>query len=354
MRLLVLSDPDVHALLSYPACVSAVRDGLAALTAGQADQPLRTIIRSASAPGLMGLMPAYAATPGASGPAPAGAPDPGPAATPGASGPAPAGAYGLKAICITPGNPAAGLDTHQGIVLLSDGPTGQPLAVLNASAVTEIRTAATSVLATQLLARPGAGDLAVLGTGVQARAHVRAFSQAGSLRRVRVAGRDPARAAAFAAALQPETGVPVTPCASAAEAAAGADIIVTATTSATPVLRRAWISDGAHVNAVGACLPAARELDGPVIGASALYCDSRDGLAAESGDYRLAVAEGLAGPASIRGTLGEVLAGRAPGRSGAAEITVFESLGLAVEDLAAARAAYQAAVATGAGQWVTF
>jgi ornithine cyclodeaminase len=328
LPLLVLSAPDVHELLRYPDCVAVMRSALSALAAGQADQPLRVIIRPAGAAGLMGLMPAYLA-----------------------GGEA---AYGLKAVTVTPGNPAAGLDAHQGVVLVSDGPTGVPVAVLNASAITEIRTAATSVLATDLLARPGAGDLAVIGTGVQARAHIRAFSQTRELRRIRVAGRDPARAAKFAAALAPEIAVPVTACPDAAAAVAGADIIVTATSSAEPVLRRAWIADGAHVNAVGSSLPSARELDGALVGAAALYCDSRAGLASESGDYRQAVAEGQAGPQVIRGELGEVLAGTAPGRASDAEITVFKSLGLAVEDLAAALRVCELAAAAGAGQVTDF
>jgi ornithine cyclodeaminase/alanine dehydrogenase-like protein (mu-crystallin family) len=328
LPLLVLSAADVRQLLGYPDCVAALRSGLSALAAGQADQPLRVIIRPGVAPGLMGVMPAYLGGPG--------------------------GGYGIKALTITPGNPAAGLDAHQGVMIVCDGPTGVPRAVLNASALTEIRTAAMSVLAADLLARPGAGDLAVIGTGVQARAHIRAFGATRELRRIRVAGRDAARAAAFAAGLQPEIPVPITACPSAADAAADADIIVTATNSAEPVLRRAWISAGAHVNAVGACFPAARELDSETIAAAALYCDSRAGLTSESGDYLLAVADGRAGPGVIRGELGEVLAGRAPGRTSDAEITVFESLGLAVEDLAAALHVCAAAAAAGVGQQADF
>ena len=330
MPLLVLSAPDVHELLGYPDCVAAMRSGLTALAAGQAEQPLRVIIRPGAAPGLIGVMPAHLA---------------------GDTGP---GAYGLKALVITPGNPAAGLDAHQGVVLVSDGSTGVPLAVLNASALTEIRTAAVSVLATDLLARPGAGDLAVIGTGVQARAHIRAFSQTRALRRVRVAGRDAGRTAAFAAQLQPEIAVPVTACPTAAAAVEGADIIVTATSSARPVLRREWIAPGAHVNAVGACLPAARELDGATVAAAELFCDSRAGLTTEAGDYLLAVADGLAGPGVIRGELGEVLAGTVPGRAGDEQVTVFESLGLAGEDLAAALRTCELAAAAGAGQTVDF
>jgi ornithine cyclodeaminase/alanine dehydrogenase-like protein (mu-crystallin family) len=330
LPLLVLSGPDIRRLLGYPDCVAAMRSGLSALAAGQAEQPLRAVIRPRAAPGLIAVMPAHLA---------------------GDTGP---GAYGLKAIVITPGNPAGGLDAHQGVVLVSDGNTGVPLAVLNASALTEIRTAAVSVLATDLLARPGAGDLAVIGTGVQARAHIRAFSQTRELRRIRVAGRDAGRAAAFAARLQPEIAVPVTACPTAAAAVDGADIIVTATSSAQPVLRREWIAAGAHVNAVGSCLPTARELDGATVAAAGLFCDSRAGLTSEAGDYLLAVADGSAGPEVIRGELGEVLAGTVPGRAGAGQITVFESLGLAVEDLAAALRACELAAAAGAGQTVDF
>jgi ornithine cyclodeaminase len=351
MKLLVLSAADVRDLLGYDECVAAMRTGLAALASGQANQPLRVIIRS-DAPGLMGLMPSYIlAHPGPG-------PDLGPLPADAGPGPVPAepvpGAYGLKAICITPANPAAGLDTHQGLVLLSDGQTGEPLAVLNASVVTEIRTAAVSVLATELLARPGAADLAVIGTGVQARAHVLALSHARALRRIRVAGRGLARAAAFAAAVGPEAGIEVTASPSVREAVDGADIIVTATSSAEPVLRREWLAPGTHINAVGACLPTARELDSATVADAALFADSRSSLAAESGDYLLAQADGLVGADHLRAELGEVLTGAKPGRTSDAEITLFESLGLAVEDLAAAMTAYQQAASAGAGQWVEF
>jgi ornithine cyclodeaminase/alanine dehydrogenase-like protein (mu-crystallin family) len=392
MKLLVLSAADVHELLGFGDCVDAMRAGLTALAAGRANQPLRVINRPASAPGLIGLMPAYLpaeAGQGAPGGAGAGPPDGTRAGAPdgaGAGAPDGAGAYGLKALVITAGNPAVGLDAHQGLVLLSDGQTGEPLAVLNASAVTEIRTAAVSVLATDLLARPGAGDVAVIGTGVQARAHVLAFDQTrssqtrssqagagqagagqagepgrageaspvGKIGRIRVAGRDPAKTEAFVASLRPLVSVDLVASPSVRDAVAGAGIIVTATSSAEPVLRREWIADGAHINAVGACLPTTRELDSATLAAAALFADSRESLTSESGDYLLALADGLVGPGHIRAELGELLTGSAPGRASDTEITVFESLGLAIEDLAAARTAYQKAASTGAGQWVDF
>lgn len=336
MKLLVLAAPEIHRLLGYSECAEVMRDALTKLADGRGYQPLRTVSHPVGAPGLMGLMPAYL--------------DGAAAAEAGGD----ASAYGLKVIWVTPGNADIGVDTHLGLMLLADGQTGEPVAVLNAAAVTEIRTAAVSVVATEALARPGAADLAVIGTGVQARAHVLALSQARDLRRIRIAGRDQGRAAAFAADLRPRVAADITGAASVPAAVAGADIVVTATSSAEPVLRREWISAGAHVNAVGAFLPAARELDGATVADSALFADSRESLAAESGDFLLAQAEGLVGPGHLRAELGEVLAGTAPGRTSAEEITVFESLGLAIEDLAAARHVVRIAAQAGAGQWTDF
>lgn len=334
MDLLVLSGADVHAVLGYSDCAQAMRGALTALAAGRAQQPLRTVVQPAGAAGLVALMPAYLADDGAS-------------------------AYGLKAICITPGNPVAGLDTHQGVVLLSDGRTGEPLAILNASAVTEIRTAAVSVVATELLARQDAGTLAVVGAGVQARSHILALDTARRLTEIRVASRNPAGAERLTASVRGETRAIVRACSSVREAVAGADIIVTATSSATPVLHRDWIAPGTHINAVGACVPDARELDSATVAAGVLFADRRDSLFAESGDYRLAAADGAAGPDSVRAELGQLLLGEADGRRDDGEITIFESLGLAVEDLSAAMLAYQKALqakeaSAPVGSWVSF
>ncbi len=328
MKLLVLSDEDVRRLLSYRECADAMREALTALATGQAQQPLRSIIKPAGAAGLMALMPSYLQGDDAS--------------------------YGLKAICITPSNPAAGLDAHQGVVLLSSGQTGQPLALLNASALTEIRTAAVSVVATELLARPQADVLAVIGAGVQARAHILAIDDAWPLRQIRVASRDPAKATELAAGVAALTRAPVQACATSRDAAAGAGIIVTATSSAVPVLDRDWIDPGTHINAVGACLPAARELDTATVAAGVLFADRRDSLLTESGDYLQAAAEGAVGEHQVRAELGELLTGTAAGRAADTEITIFESLGLAAEDLAAAACAYRKASRDGTGNWVSF
>lgn len=335
MQLLVLSGDAVRSVLSYPRCADAMRSGLAARARGEVFQPLRSMLRPQDAPGLMALMPSFMAGAG----------------------------YGLKAITVTPGNPAAGLDSHQGVVLLSSEETGQPLALLNASAVTEIRTAAVSAVATELLAAPGADVLAIVGTGVQARSHLMAIAATVPLAEVRIAGSGPARAASFAASVAPAalaevgaTSVRVTACDSPKAAVDGAGIVVTATTSPVPVLERGWLAPGTHINAVGACLPHARELDTQTVADAALFADSRESVLAESGDYLLAAADGALGPGHVRAEIGDLLAGLAPGqgRRDPAEITIFESLGLAIEDLAAAMTAYRLARETGAGSWIEF
>jgi ornithine cyclodeaminase len=335
MKLLVLGAGDVHQLLTYGECADAMRTALAAFAREEVYQPLRTISRPPGAPGMVGLMPTYAA--GAAG---------------GVAGPA--GAHGLKVVYVTPDNPAAGLDAHQGIVLLSSAQTGEPLAVLNASAVTEIRTAAVSAVATELLARPDATELAIVGTGVQGRAHLLALAAARPLTGARIVGRDHAKARRVAAELSERVTVPVRACGSVAEAVAGAGIVVTATSATEPVLRRDWLAPGVHVNAVGAYSPRARELDTGTVAAAALFADSRASVTSEAGDFLLPLAEGAVGPDHIRGELGELLTGAVPGRSDDSEITVFKSLGLAVEDLAAAALAYQKAADLGTGIWVEF
>jgi len=329
VELLVLSGATVRSVLTYRLCADAMRAVLIARARGEVFQPLRTMFKPDGAPGLMALMPSFRAGTG----------------------------YGLKAITVTPGNPAAGLDSHQGIVLLSSEQTGQPLAVLNASAVTEIRTAAVSAVATEELAGPGADVLAIVGTGVQAASHLKAIAALRQLAEVRIAGSGPGRAEKFVADVAPaalaevgSTGVRVTASDSARAAVDGAGIIVTATNSAVPVLERDWLAPGSHINAVGAALPAARELDTQTVAGAALFADSRESVLAESGDYLLAAADGAVGPDHIRAEIGDLLADLAPGqgRADAAEITIFESLGLAIEDLAAAMAVYQAARDSGA------
>ena len=328
MNVLLLGHEEVTALLPMGECMALMRDALVSLAAGQAHQPLRTIVRPQGAAGFMGLMPSYKGGTHA--------------------------AFGLKAICIFPQNPARGLDSHQGAVLLFSAETGELLAVVNASAVTAVRTAAVSGVATRALAREDASELAVVGAGVQARSHVEAMSHARAVKRCRVASRNVESARSLAEELNGKYAFPVEPVATIEEALRGADLIVTATSAAEPVVRREWVADGAHVNAVGACTPHARELDAATVAASSLFADSAESLVNEAGDYLLALKEGAVGPEHLRAELGEVLDGTKPGRTSDEEITLFKSLGLAVEDLAAADYLYRKAKETGAGTWTRF
>ena len=325
MRVLVLSHRDVLAALPPQACAEAMAAVLAEHARGGSFMPLRSVMMPPDAAGFMGLMPGW-------------------------RGPQPGGSavFALKAVCILPGNPARGLDAHQGLVMLFDGETGQPTAILDASAITEIRTAAVTAVATRALSRPDARTLAILGAGTQARAHLTALLPVREFRQVRVYA--PTEAHARALAGQDGGGADLTVASSAEEALRDADVVVTATSSRAPVLRRDWLRPGAHVNAVGASTPRARELDTATVAASALFCDSRESLRHEAGEFQLAVAEGLiAGEEHVRAELGEVLAGTAPGRRDAAELTLFRSLGLAIEDLAAAERAVTAARSAGLG-----
>jgi ornithine cyclodeaminase len=212
-------------------------------------------------------------------------------------------------------------------------------------------------VATDLLARPGAAELAIIGTGVQGRAHAHALAATRPLTGIRVAGRDAARAREVAAELAGQLGLPVTGYDAVPEAVAGADIVVTATTSRQPVLRREWLSPGTHVNAVGACVPGDRELDTATMAEAAIFADSRESVRNEAGDYLLAereLAEAGRALQPVRAELGELLTGTAPGRADRDEITVFESQGLAAEDLAAASFVYQKAKRLGAGTAADF
>jgi ornithine cyclodeaminase len=300
---------------------------LAARARGEAFMPLRSVMAAPGANGFLGLMPAWRAGNDQVGEA----------------------AFGLKAVCVMPGNPARGLDSHQGTVTLFDGEIGVPTVILEASAVTSIRTAAVTAVATRALSREDASVLAVIGAGVQARAHVEALLLVRPFGEVRIFSPTSAHARAVAA-VAPKTTV-----ADSAEGAVrGAHVIVTATNSRTPVISREWLAEGAHVNAIGASQPSSREIDLETVAASALFCDSRESLCNEAGEFRLAIEQGaIPGEEHVRAELGEVLAGTAPGRTDDRELTLFRSLGIGVEDLAAAQYAAGQARALGIGTEVS-
>jgi ornithine cyclodeaminase/alanine dehydrogenase-like protein (mu-crystallin family) len=320
---LVLSYDEIARLLPMEECIEVMEEALAGLARGEMEMPLRYLFNPPGADGLMGLMPSYR----------------------GGGRPA----FALKAINVIPDNPRLrGLDAHQGGVLLSDGESGEPVAFLNASAITEIRTAAVSGVATRTLAREDAHELAILGAGVQARSHLEAMRAVRRFERVRIFS----PTAEHARSLAEEGGADAVT--SAEDAVRDADVVVTATSSAEPVLERAWLKPGAHVNAIGGRPPMMLELDTATIADAAFFVDRRESAESEAGDYIAAVEAAAIDANHIRAELGEVLIGARPGRTGPDELTVFRSLGLAIEDLAAADHVVRRARAEGVGTDVPF
>lgn len=340
----VLSRSQVESLLPMEDCIDAVEEALTTLARGGSLQPLRIPMWLPDRRGLLGLMHGLAAP----------------------------ASLGLKVVSVFPhgsgdggstrdgdsardsgsNEPAAApaLPSHQGVVLLFDAGRGNLRAILDAESITAIRTAAASALATRLLALEDAGDLALLGSGVQAHSHLEALRAVRPLRRVRVWSRSRERARAFSEAAGREHGLPVEPVPTAREAVEGADLVCTVTASPEPVLEGAWLSPGCHVNAVGACTPRARELDAEAVARARLFVDRRESALAEAGDFLLAREEGAVDEDHILGELGELALGRIEGRTGPEDVTLFESLGLAVEDLASAERVLARALERGAGE----
>jgi len=295
--ILILSEDAVRNLLNMKELISAMSRALADLSGGKVIQPVRTVLSIAEHQGFFGLMPAYN------------------------------GSLGAKLVTFYPNN--QGIHTHHAVILLFRAETGEPIAMIDGRLITEMRTAAVSAVATDKLARPDSHVLAILGSGVQARSHLEALRLVREFSEVRVWS--PRNAAAFAK----EHSVKVA--ASAEEAVRGADVIVVATASTTPVLMGEWLSRGAHINAVGATRPNWRELDDATLRVSQIFVESREAAMQESGDV---IAAG-----KISAEIGEVIAGQKPGRQSEDEITLFKSVGVAVEDVAAADLVYRKAMA---------
>jgi ornithine cyclodeaminase/alanine dehydrogenase-like protein (mu-crystallin family) len=295
--ILILSEDAVRNLLNMKELISAMSRALADLSGGKVIQPVRTVLSIAEHQGFFGLMPAYN------------------------------GSLGAKLVTFYPNN--QGIHTHHAVILLFRAETGEPIAMIDGRLITEMRTAAVSAVATDKLARPDSHVLAILGSGVQARSHLEALRLVREFSEVRVWS--PRNAASFAK----EHSVKVA--ASAEEAVRGADVIVVATASTTPVLMGEWLSRGAHINAVGATRPNWRELDDATLRVSQIFVESREAAMQESGDV---IAAG-----KISAEIGEVIAGQKPGRLSEDEITLFKSVGVAVEDVAAADLVYRKAMA---------
>lgn len=325
--MLVINGADVTALLSMQACIGMMEEVLADLTNGDAIQALRTVV-PLQGPNVMGLMPVYLKR---------------------------REKVGAKVITVFPGNHAGGLASHQGFVSLFNSTNGQLEAILDGTQITAIRTAAVSAAATKLLARPDAESLTVIGTGAQARSHIEAIGLVRKLRRIVVWGPNPAHARKLVeetAAKYP--ALVVVAADTAEEAVREADIVCTVTAATTPILHGAWMKPGTHVNAVGACRAKDRELDTALVQRAELFVDRVESAVHEAGDYLIPLQEGAITAQHIRGELGELLVGRTAGRSSAEAVTLFKSLGLACEDLAAAAYLYEEAVRTKRGTHISF
>jgi ornithine cyclodeaminase/alanine dehydrogenase-like protein (mu-crystallin family) len=325
--LLIVGGADVQRALPMSDCIEAVERAMRALSSGGSDVPLRTIMLLPGGHNFFGVMPGYLNDP------------------PG---------LGAKILTVYPDNAQHGLPSHVGIVVLFDTKIGLPVAVMDAAQITAIRTAAASAVATRALARADASRLAILGTGEQAITHLESISQVRSLRTVRIWGRSIQKARDFARSQSERLSLEVEVSESAEQAVRDADIVCTVTASHQPVLSGAWLSPGAHVNLVGASRNTSREVDDDVVVLSRYFVDSRTSARAEAGELKHAMDAGLVRESHLRGEIGEVLSGRLVGRTANNDITVYKSLGVAVQDLAAAHVIYERAVRENIGTRVPF
>jgi alanine dehydrogenase len=323
---LVISGREVEELLDVDELIDALASAMADLSAGRASVPNRVGARVADPDGLLAAMPGF--TPSA-------------------------GALASKLVTLFPGNTE--LPTHQAVIVMFDPVSGRPDALLDGTAITAIRTAAGSALSVRLLSRPNSSTLAILGTGVQARAHLDAVPRVREFGEVRIAGRDPAKAAALAEQLADQLALPVHAAPSYAEACAGADVVCATTHPVEPVVRREWLEPGTHVASVG-FNPNGREVDDATVADALLVVESREAALAPdpagSPDLLQPIERGVIAAGHIHAEVGELVDGIRPGRTSEEQITLYKSVGVAVQDCAAAALVLRAARASGAGREV--
>lgn len=320
--LLVIDGPTARRLMPMPRCIEVMEEALAGLARDEAVNPLRSVMGLPYASSWLAVMPGAQKNPPT---------------------------FGVKVISIFHENRTSGRETHQGLVLLFEAEHGTPVAMVDASEVTAIRTAAVSGVATGMLARPDANDLAIIGSGTQARTHLEAMMAVRPIDRVRVWSPNRERLEAFASEAAKRHGLPVEAVDTPRAAVDGASIICTVSGAKEPVVLGEAVVAGAHVNAVGSAVPTSRELDADLVRRARLYVDRRESAMNESGDILLAISDGAIDEGHIIGELGEVLIGSSEGRVSPEDVTIFKSLGLAIEDVAAAQAIVEAARSEGAG-----
>jgi ornithine cyclodeaminase/alanine dehydrogenase-like protein (mu-crystallin family) len=325
-RFRLLTEHHVHSLLPITDLIAAMESALAKFSAGDVLQPVRSVLMVGPTKAYFGLMPAYV--------------------------PAPA-SLGAKLVTVFGENHAKGLPSHLATILLLDPDTGSLIALMDGRYITEARTAAVSAVSARFLARPNASTVAIIGSGVQARSHLEALQHVRQLEQVRIWSPRQHSRQQFVDDMSPRVPVPITACGSAEEAVRGADLIVLVTSSKTPVIMDGWVSPGAHVMCIGACRPDQREMDPDLVKRGRLFVDSRAAALVESGDVVMNIAAGLFDPSHIRGEVGELVLGRVNGRASDSDVTIFKSLGMAVEDVVAADLVFRRASESGAGTELT-
>jgi ornithine cyclodeaminase len=325
MQVLIVSQTEVPDLLPMGECIEVVEQAFAALAKGDAVLPLRPVLWLPEGEGLLCMMPAHLGN---------------------------IQSVGAKVFSVFTGNHGTEYDVHQGAVLLFETKNGCLKAIVDATSITGIRTAAASAVATKLLARPDADDLAILGSGTQARAHLKAMLLVRPIRRVRVWSLPLDHGRQFAERESALHDIPIEAVDTAREAVEGANLICTTTPAREPVLMGAWLSPGTHINAVGSSVPTTRELDTEAVTKSRLFVDRCESTLNEAGDFIFPRIEGAINDDHILGEIGDILVGKIEGRRSPDEITLFKSLGLAIEDLASAHHVYKKALAKGVGTLV--
>lgn len=326
MAFRLLTEQHVHSLLPMGDLIAAMESALAKFSGGEVLQPVRSVLTVGPTKAYFGLMPAYVPSPAS---------------------------LGAKLVTVFNDNHTKQLPSHLATILLLDPDTGALLALMDGRYITEARTAAVSAVSARFLARANASKLAILGSGVQARSHLEALQHVRQLKEVRVWSPRALSRTQFVDDMSPRIGIPIVAAESAEAAVRDADLIVLATSSKTPVVRNAWVGSGAHVMCVGACRPDQREMDPALVQRGRLYVDSRAAAVLESGDVVMNINEGFFDASHIRGEIGELVLGRAPGRAAAPDVTIFKSLGMAVEDVVAADLVFRRAIENGAGTELT-
>jgi ornithine cyclodeaminase/alanine dehydrogenase-like protein (mu-crystallin family) len=322
VKLRLINAAEVRRLLPMEPCIDLMRTAMTLEAQGKAIQPIRTGIPHPNGRGLMGMMPGHIAEPDW---------------------------LGIKVVTVYPGNFGTDLGSHQGVVMLFEPQNGTPVAIMEAREITAIRTAAATAAATDVLARQDARSLAVFGYGEQAHTHLQALPCVRKFDRIVLWGRDPEKTAAFCRQQSERLGREIEPVASAAEAVDVADVLCTATAAPEPFLQGTWLKPGQHLNVVGSSIPTTSEIDVEAVVRSRFFVDFRDSAMALAGDFRRAKAAGAVTDAHMLGTVGNVLAGQIPGRTGAEDITLFKSLGMVAEDLVSADFILKEAMRLGVG-----